>query len=71
VGEAGKPRRPVSGSWRAASAGSQLVVIFLFGFFGGRWLDAKLHSTPWLTVVGIILGFGVGIVAAYRTYGAL
>jgi ATP synthase protein I len=70
VGEAGKPRRPLSGGARAASAGGQLVVIFLLGFFGGRWLDSRWHTRPWFTVIGILLGFGVGIVAAYRTFSA-
>jgi ATP synthase protein I len=68
VGQRGGAPGPPGGSFRAASAGGQLVVIFLAGFLGGHWLDGRLHTAPWLTVIGIFLGFGVGLVAAYRTY---
>ena len=58
---------PSAGKWgRALSAGSQMVVVFLVGFFGGRWLDGVLHTTPWFTVLGILLGFVVGMISAYR-----
>jgi F0F1-type ATP synthase assembly protein I len=66
VGKEGERRPGGSRALRTASAGGQLVVIFLAGFLGGRWLDARLHTTPWLTVVGILLGFVVGLLSAYR-----
>jgi len=34
-----------------------LVAAPLIGFFAGRWADGKLGSEPYLTILGIILGF--------------
>jgi F0F1-type ATP synthase assembly protein I len=34
-----------------------LIVSPLAGFFLGVWLDRKLHSGPWLSIVGLALGF--------------
>lgn len=39
-----------------------LVFATVIGLFVGRWLDRKLGSTPWLTVVFLLLG----IVAGFR-----
>ncbi len=32
-----------------------MVVVVVFAF-AGRWLDGKLGTTPWLLVVGVLLG---------------
>lgn len=37
-------------------------VAFVIGFFGGRWLDNRFHTQPWLMLVGML----VGIVAGFR-----
>lgn len=41
----------------------QLLISLLLGIFAGQWLDAKLHTTPWMTLaglfIGMILGFGI------------
>ena len=29
----------------------------LVGYFGGSWLDGKLDTEPWISVVGLFLGF--------------
>jgi F0F1-type ATP synthase assembly protein I len=34
-----------------------LIVSPLVGFFIGSWADRRLHSTPWFTIVGLVLGF--------------
>jgi F0F1-type ATP synthase assembly protein I len=34
-----------------------LIVSPLAGFFLGVWLDRWLHSGPWLSIVGLALGF--------------
>jgi ATP synthase protein I len=31
------------------------------GFFGGRWLDHRLGTDPWLQYVFLALGFGAAI----------
>lgn len=27
------------------------------GFFAGRWADGRFHTEPYLTILGVILGF--------------
>jgi len=34
-----------------------LIVAPLAGFFLGVWLDRWLHTHPWLSIVGLALGF--------------
>jgi F0F1-type ATP synthase assembly protein I len=50
--------------WFAASRLSYLGIFFgvaiCIGFFGGRWLDGRLHTAPWLTLVGLLVGVASG-----------
>lgn len=59
--------RVVSRTGRAAAAGTEMVVLFVAGFLLGRYLSGLWHTGPWPVVVGIFLGFGAGLWAAYRT----
>ncbi len=34
--------------------------VLLLGF-GGRWLDARFGSGPWLTTIGLLVGVVVGM----------
>ena len=45
-----------------ASVGIELAVATTLGFLGGRWLDGKLGTEPWLALVGLLLG----VVAGFR-----
>lgn len=62
--------RPVPDTGPAPSAlaglGLQFVVVVLLGLFGGRWLDAKLGTTPLLMVLGVLLGAGASTWSMYR-----
>jgi len=42
-----------------------LIVAPLVGFFAGRWLDGKFRTLPWLSLIGVVLGF---IAAGRETY---
>ena len=44
------------------SVGLELAISVLLGLFGGRWLDGKLGTDPWLTWIGL----GLGVVTGYR-----
>lgn len=33
----------------------------LIGFFGGRWLDDKLGTAPFLMIILMIMGFGASV----------
>lgn len=45
-----------------------LIVSPLVGCFLGSWLDGKLNIRPWLTLVGLVLGFAAGGRETYRIY---
>jgi F0F1-type ATP synthase assembly protein I len=34
-----------------------LIVAPLAGFFIGSWLDRRWHTSPWLSIAGLALGF--------------
>jgi F0F1-type ATP synthase assembly protein I len=34
-----------------------LIVSPLVGFFVGSWVDRALHTAPWFTIIGLVLGF--------------
>lgn len=51
----------------ALGAGTELVVSVLLGFFAGRWLDARLNTTPWLMLAGSMTGIAVGLFQLIRT----
>jgi ATP synthase protein I len=45
-----------------------LIVSPLVGFFLGNWLDRRFHTSPWLTILGLLLGFGAGARETYLIY---
>ena len=45
-----------------------LIVSPLVGFFLGDWLDRHLKTSPWLTIVGLVLGFVAGARETYLVY---
>lgn len=55
-------RRRFRGLSAAMSFGVNLVGGLLIGYYGGGWLDRRLGTEPWLTLVGVTLG----TVAAFR-----
>lgn len=42
-------------------ASSALTALVVGGALGGRWLDGRLETQPWLTLVGVLLGAGLGL----------
>ncbi len=54
-------RSPKSVLYRYAGVGTQFAATLgVFGFVG-YWLDEKCGSQPWFLLVGIFLGFGLGL----------
>jgi ATP synthase protein I len=50
-----------------------LIVSPLVGFFVGSWLDGRFHTSPWLGIVGLVIGFaaaGRETWMIYRRYQA-
>ena len=56
-----KPKPNSNNSWHLAFGiysviGVQLALTTVAGLMGGHWLDQKWETTPWLTIVGLVLG---------------
>jgi len=47
--------------------GLEIVLSIALGFFAGRWLDGKLHTEPYLAVLGFFFGIGAAVKAIART----
>lgn len=45
-----------------------LIVSPLVGFFLGNWLDRRFHTSPWLTMLGLVLGFAAAGRETYLIY---
>lgn len=52
---------------RVGALGIELAVSTVIGLLGGRWLDGKLGTEPWLSIVGLILGVVAGFRSLYQT----
>lgn len=61
-----KHRRDVSKGQRLALVGTELAVSILIGLLGGHWLDERLSTRPWLTLLGLLLGIAAGFKSLYR-----
>ncbi len=46
--------------------GAMVVVATLLPLFVGLWLDIQLHTVPWITLMGMLVGVVSSIVAVYR-----
>jgi len=60
-----RDRRATIGDYVATAFTSAvtLAVSFAIGFYGGQWLDRRLGTQPWLTLIGL----GLGVTAGFRT----
>jgi ATP synthase protein I len=52
---------------RVGALGIELALSTVVGLLGGRWLDAKLGTAPWLTLAGLLLGLIAGFRSFYLT----
>lgn len=71
------PQRPDGPNSALRSAGmllaipTLLIVSPLVGFFIGSWLDRRFGTSPWLVLIGLVLGFaaaGRETTKIYRRY---
>ena len=58
-------------AWKAlgelSTVGLTLVVATVIGLAGGYYLDRWLRTSPWLTLIGLLLGIAAGFVNLFRT----
>lgn len=59
-------RRNFGKGQRLALVGTEISVATLIGLFGGHWLDGKLDTRPWLTLLGLLLGIAAGFNSLLR-----
>jgi F0F1-type ATP synthase assembly protein I len=48
------------------TVGLELALSILVGLFGGQWLDKKLGTSPWLTLLGLGFGIAAGVRSVWR-----
>jgi ATP synthase protein I len=59
---------PGGGSmWNLLTVGTVLVACIAAGYLLGSFLDRRLGTSPWLVVVGVLLGTAAGFVELFRT----
>jgi len=46
---------------RYSGIGLQFAATFVLFTLGGRWLDGRWESSPWCLLVGVALGFSLGL----------
>jgi ATP synthase protein I len=49
-----------------AGLGLQFALSIVLFLFVGKWLDAKLGTSPWLLVAGVFLGATAGFYSIYH-----
>ena len=49
------------------SVGIELALSTVIGLLGGRWIDGKLGTSPWLMLLGLVLGVTAGFRSLIRT----
>ena len=58
-------------AWKAlgelSTIGITLVVATVIGLAGGYYLDRWLGTSPWLTLIGLLLGIAAGFVNLFRS----
>lgn len=60
------------GTWlRYSSLGLQFCLTLLLFLGSGVWLDARLETEPWLTIVGALLGISGAIYVVVKETGGI
>lgn len=45
----------------AINMATTVAAAIALGYFGGKWLDGRFDTEPWLTLAGFMLGVATGI----------
>jgi F0F1-type ATP synthase assembly protein I len=56
----------MTGGKELAGAGFQFAIIVVLSVLGGTWVDRKIGTSPWLTIVTIFAGAALGFYLLYR-----
>ena len=63
------PHKGAQGT-QLASIGLQFVVAVLICLYIGMWADKKFRTGPWLLLVGMLTGAGIGFYVMYKAMTA-
>lgn len=69
VGRLGNKQWKAMGSY--GTIGLEFVLSIMLGLFGGRWLDGKFDTGPWLAVLGFGFGLAAGVRAIWRAWSEM
>lgn len=59
-------RKQMAALGGVATIGIEMAVSICVGYFGGRWLDGKFGTGPWLERIGFVFGVVAGYRSLYR-----
>lgn len=65
-GTGGPSQKPLSSSAAFAGVGLQMGAVLLAAAWLGHWLDGRLGTLPWLTILFVFLGAGAAFYSIYR-----
>ncbi len=61
--------------WRGLGSfgtlGLEIVLCIALGFFGGKWLDEKIGTTPYLSLAGFVFGLAAAIKGVMRAHAEM
>ena len=49
-----------------STIGLEISLSIAVGYLGGKWLDSKLGTEPWLEWIGLGFGLAAGALSLYR-----
>lgn len=55
-------RKQLKLATRVSAVGLEMVLAIVVGYFGGRWLDGRFDTAPYLAYVGL----AVGLIAGFK-----
>lgn len=64
---AGPDARTLKTLGQLSTIGLSFVFALVLGFAGGFWLDGRLGTSPWLSLLGFALGLAAGVLNVVRT----
>lgn len=53
-------RRQLNRLARSSAVGLEMGISVVVGLLGGRWLDGKAGTAPWLMLAGLLIGVAAG-----------
>lgn len=63
-------KSPQKKMWLQAAGYSYVGIFFgisiVIGYLGGAWADRRLHTAPWLMMLGVLCGIAAGFKELYR-----